>query len=355
MERNESPIINSPMITKFNLMQFAYYITGKIVLTGGLASRKNPQSQVFSKGISLTLPDLPEPVYGHTLTHLGDGVVLQLGGVGSTKALILDTSAENPQWGEVEGMGFFNNKSYFTSVKLGNQPSPWIVMDSKLHKIGPSGTIETIQLPFNVTTGHCAVANDHHMYVIGAGPNRDEIWVNAERDNPFSFKKVNKLREGLIYQECIWIGHDIFIYGGYPVTHVSSCPISYVYNLINDSIKNSMDSKFCRDHATIARRKAGATQSVGGILNSWALSRFNRECLLQGHIGRSVRICETVQGPYDSVFISQLGQISTGSELPSVPTFCWIPTPRIGGVVGRDYCGGHTLNNYLDSFAILYF
>ena len=161
------------------------------------------------------LPDLPEPVYGHTLTHLGDGVVLQLGGVGSTKALTVNTSAENPQWVEMEGMSFFNNKSYFTSVKVGNQPSPWIVLDSKLHKIGPSGAIETIQLPFNVTTGHCAVANDDHMYIIGAGPNRDEIWLNLDNRAPYNFVLVNYLPTGRRHHRCIWSGTEILVVGGY--------------------------------------------------------------------------------------------------------------------------------------------
>ena len=160
------------------------------------------------------LPELPEPVYGHTLTYLGNGEILQLGGVGSTKALKINITASDPQWIEVKGLEVFNNMSYFTSVKLKDQTSPWIVGDSKLYTLTASGSIVSRDLPFEVTDGHCAVANDHHMFIIGGGENRNEVWVNSEPSDPGSFKRINNLSQSFRDFRCIWIGNEIYVTGG---------------------------------------------------------------------------------------------------------------------------------------------
>jgi len=194
------------------------HIADFIITTGGY--KEGPLDSVLVQLPSLSshqnIPNLTEPVYGHSLTYMGDGILIQLGGIGSTHSFKINVTSETPKWEQIGGLEMFNNQSYFSSVKLRNLDRAWVVLNSKLYTINSEGLGDTVNLPFNVSSGHCAVGNDEYMYVIGTGDLGNEIWLNIIPNDPTSFKLVSKIKtkEKLRYSGCTWSGTIISVMSG---------------------------------------------------------------------------------------------------------------------------------------------
>ena len=151
-------------------------ITGGRNLTSSLTT-------VSTHGKVSQLPELSVATYGHTLYHAEMGILIQNGGIVDTYQgnFRINTKDTEPQWTPVRDGPRLQNVSYHTSVNLA-KVRPWNIYDSKVEMISPGGSVETYITKFNVSRGHCVVDNGNHMFAIGVGEDRNEIFPQFKQE-----------------------------------------------------------------------------------------------------------------------------------------------------------------------------
>lgn len=161
------------------------------------------------------LPFLPDAVWGNTLAAVGSKVY-SCGGHNYTEGSIskcyaIDRSSGDLVWEATNSLP----EPMFGHSSVTIKDHIWTVYNRKLHDLDTnSNQFHTFHLPMMATEGHCAVSNGSHVFIIGAGPNKNEIWVNKEIINPAKWHKVGNLPSGRQYHGCVWFEESIFITGG---------------------------------------------------------------------------------------------------------------------------------------------
>ena len=216
-----------------------FFVAELILIAGGMSGSDVLRS---AEGLGTwSPPDIPEAQMESPLVAVGSRVFL-CGGWSrlfdvTDKCYMLKVDDEQPTWKQVSSLP--HPLSGHTGVAIGL--NIWYVNRDKLYEYNT--VKETTQvytnMPFGFTVHSCAVANETHSHIVGAGRHRDEIWVNSRASNPTDWIAVAKIPIRPYMHSCILHDDHIYIQGGvtgmYPINNSFSVDIkTYTLRRLTD-------------------------------------------------------------------------------------------------------------------------